>query len=110
MADGFDDAVLDQVPPRILNSVITGSGLEGCLRQCAYEEFLGRHHAISIMQSQYIVSAPEVFERSSAQLRVSGRVLDVGMAQPQLQASGVVAGIGQEVPASVAQHMRVQVG
>ena len=57
-----------------------------------------------------VVSAPEVFERSSAQLRVSGRVLDVGMAQPQLQPSSIVAGIGQEVPASVAQHMRVQVG
>jgi hypothetical protein len=30
-------------------------------------------------------SAPEAFERSSAQLRVSGGVLDVGMAQPKLQ-------------------------
>ena len=55
-------------------------------------------------------SAPEVFERSSAQLRVSGGVLDVGMPQPKLQPPGIMAGIGQEVSASVAQHVRVQVG
>src|SRR5262249_35305499 len=60
--------------------------------------------------SLLVVSAPEVFERSSAQLRVSGGVLDVGMPQPKLQPPGVMAGISQEMSASVTQHVRVQLG
>ena len=48
-------------------------------------------------------------EKPSAQLRVSGGVFDVGMAQPKLQPSGVMAGISQEMPACVPQHMRMHV-
>jgi hypothetical protein len=54
-------------------------------------------------------SAPEAFERSSAQLRVSGGVLDVGMAQPKLQPPGIMACVSQEMPASVTQNVRMQV-
>ena len=81
-----------------------------CLDQEACVDALEIVPHMALPCSLNMVSAPEIFERSSAQLRVSGRVLDVGMAQPQLQPSSIVAGIGQEVPASVAQHMRVQVG
>src|SRR6516165_3477409 len=56
-----------------------------------------------------IVSAPEVLERSSAQLRVSGGVLDIGVAQPKLQPPSVVAGISQEVAGSVPQLVRMAV-
>ena len=77
----------------------------GCLRRSA-----GRVPQMAPPCRLNIVSAPEVFERSSAQLRVSGGVLDVGMPQPKLQPPGIMAGIGQEVSASVAQHVRVQVG
>jgi hypothetical protein len=52
-------------------------------------------------------SAPEIFERRRAQLRVSGRVLDRSMADPVLNAPRVVAGVGQGVAAGVAQHVSV---
>jgi hypothetical protein len=46
---------------------------------------------------------PEVLERRRAQLRVARRVLDRSMAEPILNASRVVAGIGQ----GMAQRVRV---
>jgi hypothetical protein len=72
--------------------------LRGCLRRFAEK-------IPQMAPHQYIASAPKVFERPSAQLRVSGGVLDVGVAQPKLQPSGVVTRIGQQVPAGVSQLM-----
>src|SRR5262249_861697 len=50
--------------------------------------------------------APEVFEPVRRQLGVPDHVLDVLVAEPCLQRSRVVPGIGQGVPAGVAQHVR----
>src|SRR5205807_825537 len=49
--------------------------------------------------------APEVFEPVRGQLGVSDGVLDVLMAQPRLQAPGVVTSIGERIPAPVPQHV-----
>jgi hypothetical protein len=50
--------------------------------------------------------APEVLEPVRCQLGVPDRVLDVAMAKPGLQRSGVVTGVGQCKAAGVAQHVR----
>src|SRR5262249_61230796 len=64
---------------------------------------------VDVPSEANVVSAPEAFEGSSAQLRVRGGVLDVGVAEPKLQPSGIMAGIGQEMPACMAQHVRMRV-
>ena len=50
---------------------------------------------------------PEILERRRAQLRVARRVLDRSVSEPILDASRVVAGIGESVAAGVAQHVGV---
>src|SRR5262245_55617257 len=54
-----------------------------------------------------MVSPPEILEWSGAQFGVARGVLDVGVTEPQLQSSGVVTGIGQEVATGVPQRMRM---
>jgi hypothetical protein len=53
---------------------------------------------------------PEVLERRRAQLRVARRVLDRSMAEPILNASGVVASIGKSIAAGVPEYIRAGTG
>src|SRR5262245_46103946 len=50
---------------------------------------------------------PEVLEPGRRQLGVAHRVLDVAVPEISLQRAGIDAPIGQLVPASVSQHMRM---
>src|SRR5262245_13362521 len=49
--------------------------------------------------------APEVLEPVRRQFGVAHRVLDVLVPEPCLQRPGVVAGVGQRVAATMAQHV-----
>jgi hypothetical protein len=49
--------------------------------------------------------SPKVLERRRAQLRVARRVLERPTAEPILDASRVVAGIGERVAAGMPKHM-----
>src|SRR5262249_44697383 len=51
-------------------------------------------------------SAPEILEAIGRELGVAHGVLNIAMAEPSLQRSGVVASIGQGIAASMPQHVR----
>jgi len=51
----------------------------------------------------------KVFEGLCAEFAVVRSVFDVRMAKPQLKSARVMASVGQEMPASVAQHVRISV-
>jgi len=53
------------------------------------------------------MSAPEILKAGRAQFGISNCVLDVLVAQVRLQGAGVVSSVGQRVPASMPQHVRV---
>jgi hypothetical protein len=57
--------------------------------------------------SHTAASTPEVLKPIRCQLGVPNSVLDVFVAEPSLQRTGVVAGVRQGVAAAMAQHVRM---
>src|SRR5215831_2760366 len=84
--------------PQVLGLDLNRSERAGTRSGCAR----GRRHAY-----RHERLSPEVLEPVRGQLGVAHRVLDVLMTEPGLQRPGVVAGVGQRVAATVAQHVRV---
>src|SRR5262249_44401692 len=59
------------------------------------------------VRSQSPSGPPKVLEPVRGKLGIAHRVLDVLVPEPGLQRPGVVAGVGQRVAATVAQHVRM---